>query len=89
MTTIEILRAGVERLKTVGWKQGGGIGAGGECCAVITLDMVQHNCQAALTVVRTTAEAAVLHRWNDEPGRTVEEVIDLFERSIASLESGQ
>ena len=90
MTPVEILRAGIVRLKTVGWKQGGGIGAGGECCAVLTLDDVSRECARAIQAVKDTlGRTAPLATWNDEPGRTVEEVIAAFEKTIVRLESGQ
>jgi len=93
MTTTEALRAGLNRIRTIGWRQGSYSVAlpYGPRCADESLITVG-DAQAGYKARRLLWEAAGIPRftlpaWNDDPSRTVEDVITVYERAIALAEA--
>ena len=97
MTNREICLKAAERLREVGWRQGGYGGEDGPHCILGACQWAAAwytNAAAARMVARRAARAAVQTpcttnycdrggntpiAWNDEPGRTMEEVIAVLE----------
>jgi len=88
MTTADILERAQQALLTRGWTQGTyGFDDGAPVCIA---GAVMHVCGgfslAALRVIAVLGETAGVRHvptWNDTPGRTPEQVLDLFDRAIA------
>lgn len=97
MKLSEILRAGKMRLETNGWCQGDelAIGAGptGPCCAATALlspetsvaDVIAA-CHALKLAIGADVQMG-LARWNDEPIRTLPEVLAAYDKAIAAAEA--
>lgn len=96
MKPSEILRAAKERLTPDTWGQGSGGGclSDGRTCAGIAID----DARFELSATPAAREAAILFvydvigtngiiDWNDEPGRTLEQVHAAFDKAIALAES--
>jgi len=87
VTNREICLKAAERLREVGWRQGGYGGEDGPHCILGACQWAAAwytNAAAARMVARRAARAAVQApcttiAWNDEPGRTMEEVIAVLE----------
>lgn len=94
MTQSEIHRHLVDarnRIDRVGWSNGNGVG---RCAANAISDVVRepgrgcwseaHEAFAdAIGVPSGYARSVGIFDWNDAPGRTVDEVLDAFDRAIA------
>lgn len=83
------LRAGRERLVTHGWCQHQTRDGERRCAlgAVLTVTMDKRCKKASITLERALREKlsrpfVSVASWNDEPGRTVEEVLALYDFAI-------
>ncbi len=94
MTVVDVLRAGRAAIVRDGWRQGPGYfvyPAPPGHCALQALVIAN----ASLSEDRQAAQAALLDangrsdiiRWNDTPGRTVDEVLALYDKAIAAEEA--
>lgn len=95
MKTSEILERGAEYIETWGWQQGwlggnnGGVRPDGPACAVGALVSVAKkpgipwDARAALLEAIPPGES--LGSWNDQKGRTQEEVVGLMREVAATL----
>lgn len=90
MTTAQILRAAAARVRQ-GWCQGSMVDGFGNVCAVGAIDIVTPNTLAdacvrfdvltQLQLVIGYSGCAAVAEWNDEPGRTAEEVALAMEQA--------
>ena len=99
MTTSEILKAAKARLTPETWGKGDGtndtavLTTIGRECAALAIDSAcgnlraKHIAIAHLTEVACGHRHAALHRWNDAPERTLQDVLDAFEAAIAIAEA--
>lgn len=97
MTPLEILTEARRILTPPGaWRQGGsifGADSDGKCCANAALYVAQGGLEADRTEARLAARALLLAvvrtdalvTWNDEPDRTQEEVLAVFDRAIGAV----
>lgn len=87
MTTVEILRQAKAELLRCGWCQHTARSAAGERCAVAAcgewFQTVRDVFMRANKIQRDDQSVA---GWNDEPGRTPEEVLAAFDAAIALAE---
>ena len=89
MTTREVLLGAAEYLRKYGWIQWETGNHGGPRCALGALESVDIDSvydDAEYRLLRTVGASSVV-KWNDAPGRTVEEVIAAFEKAAAECES--
>ncbi len=83
-------------LQERGWCPDGAFGEGGTVCiaAAIGETCGRAGCGRALSVMSRTIGVELysdiaIGRWNDTPGRTIEEVLNAFDRAIAlAMEEG-
>jgi hypothetical protein len=95
MTTVEILRAAREQFETGGLWQGSPETAdeGNTCVANACQKVAGSNQSAQRLIARLLGHSGprgfhqTIFDWNDTPGRTVEEVLALFDRAIAIAEA--
>ena len=88
------LRAARGHLVEFGWQQGKQGGHGEPCCAMgaitaaVTSGDVYHGARDALAaqLVVETGKRWIAD-WNDAPGRTFAEVLDLLDKAIAAEEA--
>jgi hypothetical protein len=101
-TTSELITAGADRLERMGWCQGSfaqdkndqSVPPDDEeaCsfCAVGAMRAVGQNVLIGRAIhALSLAASRTITRWNDDPGRTKDEVIALMRRTAAKLEAGQ
>lgn len=73
---------GIKRIKELGWDQGANFVPGGSACMVLSIPyaagLVERMIMSAL---RLTAKTDFVIEWNDTPGRTVEEILDVMEEA--------
>jgi hypothetical protein len=93
MTDLEIalkLRQAANGVRRGWWQCGDGVHEPGGHCAenwlMYPLEDLQFDYDAVPARVLLEARVGYVPRWNDEPGRTKEEVIALFEGLAADLE---
>lgn len=85
--TADVLKRAKERLETRGWVQGNFETARG-CCAVgAIIAETLHNNDAFYAAENALDEAlgmyaVLITEWNDDPSRTKEEVLSLFDKAI-------
>jgi hypothetical protein len=103
LTPLDVLRGGLENIRTYGWTQhefgdindgfciNGAVNYAGTGDSVwVRLEHPNFKVlQSAKHALRNVFDILFLAEWNDEPGRTKEEVIALFEQAIAKLEQAQ
>lgn len=86
----DIIREGRNQLFERGWTQGTMIGPDGTVCAIgacqladqaIGLGAFQTWVDTRNTIEACTPDGVGTANWNDTPGRTFDEVIDLFDRA--------
>lgn len=103
MKLSEILRAGKQRIETLGWCQGDDEsiwGKSGKCCAAtaMTRDIPEFGAGGFFTALTNYEEAATAFRaannirrsiaeWNDAPERTLPEVLAAYDKAIAAAEA--
>jgi hypothetical protein len=99
MKLSEILRAGKQRIETLGWCQGDedafADGNAKGCCAATALPMgsTQISFGLAMTALDFLKQAngidanTPLARWNDAPERTIEDVYAAYDKAIAAAEA--
>lgn len=95
MNTVDILLGAKEALLTRGWYQGGMRGKNGEVCLLgatkVAAKSVSYDSGARAALLGTlgisVAPAAPggIGTWNDVPGRTFNEVIDLIDSTLVRL----
>lgn len=96
MTLAERLHAGKKRLQRLGWVQGDAAVFAVEntsCCAATALGPLGYDDYGEISTAcrffeRTLglAEGSIA-AWNDEPGRTLEEVLAAYDKAIAVAEA--
>lgn len=91
MTTLEHLKAARQRIAN-GWHQANNWPEGMDphdpatpCCLLGALVITDPHERGAAMLLRHTLDTPFLAKWNDAPERTQREVLDLFDRAIASL----
>lgn len=92
ITTSEFLRRAADVLEEDGWCQGRGTDGQGRHCAVGAMCSVAVDHGQATSVHLLPLRARLegpLSDWNDEPGRTKEEVLALFRNTADELEVGE
>jgi hypothetical protein len=92
MTTAQTLRAAREKVITDGWWDGGD--SEGVCVANACMDVSGRAWDVdRMLICRLLGDeagreqATTIFNWNDAPGRTVEEVLALFDEAIAAAEA--
>lgn len=81
----------LDRIEQYGWRQGLNAMLDGPACIVHTAVAVSSDrlfavhYKTALYRLRRNANCTTLADWNDEPGRTRQDVIDLLARSAMEL----
>lgn len=89
MKTVECLRAARE-LIVAGWGQGKGALQATMSASDGDYDVADRADQALVRAIDTPGiHFGNVHLWNDEDGRTQQEVLDVFDRAIALAEVDQ
>jgi len=91
----ELVRNGLEFLKTHEWGQGDyrSLDGNGRMCYCLIGALAEGNMSSSLEI-GTSSELEFIrsflgrpvHKWNDEPGRTKQDVLDLLERAVVEME---
>ncbi|MFE7797029.1 hypothetical protein [Nocardia sp. NPDC057440] len=91
--SIEVLKSAKALLVLDGWTQGSYLNDEGRMCANGALYWVEGHYYSGsgkhlIETVReiTNDQYIGVESWNDQPGRTVEEVLDMYDKTIARLE---
>lgn len=99
MTIAEILRAGKARLLELGWCQGDEAALYADeprkCCAATAIPLMGTDREcfvrtiAACDFLKKTIglENGQLSAWNDDPERTLEDVLAAYDKAIAAAEA--
>lgn len=64
----------------------------GEECALSALGLSEYSHEAALALkdaLRQRGDDAAVHRYNDAPGRTLDDILSLYDDAIAELEASE
>lgn len=91
MTTVTILKTAREHIQKYGWTQGEYGRLTGPCCIAgsvfVTHPTMSLNLNKPFVFLQKAIGADSIPAWNDTSGRTVEEVLAVFDRAIALAEA--
>lgn len=95
MKMSEILRAGKQRIEQFGWVQGDEAALSGErgnrkCCAATAIQDSSNwvdGLPAAELFQQVVCPASNISHWNDQPERTMEDVLAAYDKAIAAAEA--